>query len=131
LNIPNILKKRMMKQIIRKASSGIFLLFWIDNSGEVFPDSLITLDFNPIIKAANLVKNFAICHYQARPKGLRRWGIFYDDDYFSVKKINSAIPYESILLDESDLVYPPNAVLIHRNCQLVLNQSEATLRSIF
>ena len=120
----------MKKQVTRKASSGIFLLFWIDNSGEILPDSLITLDFNPIIKAANLVKNFAICHYQARPKGLRRWGIFYDDDYFSVEKINSSIPYESILLNESNLVYPPNAVLIHRNCQLILNQSEATLRSI-
>lgn len=73
----------MTKQIIRKAASkGIFTVFWIDNLGEVIPNSLITLDFNPIIKAANLVKNFAICHYQARPKGLRRWGIFYEEDYF-------------------------------------------------
>ena len=119
-----------MKQIIRKASCGIFLLFWINESGEMLSDSLITLDFNPIIKAANLVKNFAICHYQARPKGLRRWGIFYEGDYFSVEKISSALPYESICLDESDLIYPPNAVIVHRNCQLVFNQSEATLRSI-
>lgn len=129
MNFLSILKK-MTKQIIRKASQGIILLFWIDDLGEMIPDSLITLNFNPIIKAANLVKNFAICHYQARPKGLRRWGIFYEGDYFSVKKINSAVPYESILLDESDLFYPPNAVLVHRNCQLVFNQSEATLRSI-
>lgn len=120
-----------MKQIIRKASCGIFLLFWINESGEMLSDSLITLDFNPIIKAANLINNFAICHYQARPKGLRRWGIFYDSNYFSVEKISSALPYESILLDESDLIYPPNAVLVHRNCQLVFNQSEATLRAIF
>lgn len=120
----------MTKQIIRKASSGIILLFWIDNLGEVIPDSLITLDFNPIIKSANLIKDFAICHYQARPKRLRKWGIFYADDYFSVERISSSVPYESILLDESNLVYPPNAVLIHRNCQLILNQSEATLGSI-
>lgn len=119
-----------MKQIIRKASPGIILLFWIDDQGEVLPSSLITLDFNPIIKAANLVKNFAICHYQARPKGLRRWGIFYDDDYFSVERISSSVPYESIWLDELNLVFPPNATLIHRNCQLILNQSEAILRSI-
>jgi hypothetical protein len=121
----------MTKQIIRKASANVFLIFWVDQLGEVLPDSLITLDFNPVIKEGKLIKDFAICHYQARPKGLRKWGIFYEENYFSVKKINSAIPYESILLDESDLVYPPNAVLIHRNCQLVLNQSEATLRSIF
>ena len=120
----------MMKQIIRKASCGIFLLFWINESGEMLSDSLITLDFNPIIKAANLVKNFAICHYQARPKGLRRWGIFYDENYFSAEKVTSSIPYETIWLDESNLIFPPNAVLIHRNCQLVFNQSEATLRSI-
>lgn len=120
----------MTKQIIRKASQGIILLFWIDDLGEMLPDSLITLDFNPIIKAANLVKNFAICHYQARPKGLRRWGIFYEEDYFSVEKVTSSIPYETIWLDESSLTFPPNAVLIHQNCQLVFNQSEATLRSI-
>jgi len=121
----------MTKQIIRKAASkGIFTVFWIDNLGEVIPDSLITLDFNPIIKEANLIKNFAICHYQARPKGLRRWGIFYADDYFSVEKVTSSIPYETIWLDESSLTFPPNAVLIHQNCQLVFNRSEATLRSI-
>lgn len=119
-----------MKQIIRKASQGIILLFWIDDLNQTIPDSLITLDFNPIIKAANLVKNFAICHYQARPKGLRKWGIFYEGDYFSVKKINSAVPYESIWLDESDLIYPPNAVIVHKNCKLILDesQSEATLK---
>ena len=120
----------MTKQIIRKASQGIILLFWIDDLGEMLPDSLITLDFNPIIKAANLINNFAICHYQARPKGLRRWGIFYNSNYFSVEKISSALPYESIWLDESDLIYPPNAVLVHQNCELILNQSEAILRSI-
>jgi len=120
----------MTKQIIRKASANVFLIFWVDQSGEMLPDSLITLDFNPVIKEAKLTKDFAICHYQARPKGLRRWGIFYNDDYFSVEKINSSIPYESILLDESNLTFPPNATLVHRNCQLILNQSEATLRSI-
>ena len=120
----------MNKQIIRKASEGIFILFWIDNLGEVIPDSLITLDFNPIIKSANLIKDFAICHYQARPKGLRKWGIFYADDYFSVEKISSSVPYESTWLDETNLNFPPNATLIHRNCQLILNQFEATLKSI-
>lgn len=119
-----------MNQVIRKADPGIILLFWVDNRGELLPDSLITLDFNPIIKAANLVKNFAICHYQARPKGLRRWGIFYDGNYFSVEKVISSIPYETIWLDESNLTFPPNAVIIHKNCQLILNpsRSEATLK---
>jgi len=120
----------MTRQIIRKAAPGIILLFWIDDLGEVISDSLITLNFNPIIESANLIKDFAICHYQARPKKLRKWGIFYAGDYFSVERISSSVPYESILLDESDLVYPPNAVLIHRSCELILNQSEATFRSI-
>lgn len=120
----------MTKQIIRKASSGIFTVFWIDNLGEVIPNSLINLDFNPIIKSANLIKDFAICHYQARPKGLRKWGIFYEEDYFSVEKVTSSIPYETIWLDELSLTLPPNAVLVHRNCQLVFNQSEVILRSI-
>lgn len=120
----------MTKQIIRKASSGIFTVFWIDNLGEVIPNSLINLDFNPIIKSANLIKDFAICHYQARPKGLRRWGIFYNDDYFSVERISSSVPYESIWLDETELNFPPNAVIVHRGCRLILNefQSEATLK---
>ena len=119
-----------MKQTIRKAAPGIFLLFWVDDRGELLPDSLITLDFNPIIEAANLVKNFAICHYQARPKGLRRWGIYYEGNYFSIEKILSSVPYESIWLDESNLTLPPNAGIVHKNCQLILNQSqsEATLK---
>lgn len=130
MNFQNILGTIMTKQIIRKASSGIFTVFWIDNLGEVIPNSLINLDFNPIIKSANLIKDFAICHYQARPKGLRKWGIFYEEDYFSVEKVTSSIPYETIWLDELSLTLPPNAVLVHRNCQLVFNQSEVILRSI-
>ena len=119
-----------MKQTIRKAAPGIILLFWVDNRGELLPDSSITLNFNPIIKAANLIKNFAICHYQARPKGLRKWGIFYEGNYFSVETVHADIPYETVLLDESGLDFPPNAVIVHRNCQLILNksQSEATLK---
>lgn len=119
-----------MQQAIRKAAPGIILLFWIDDRGKLLPDSVITLDFNPIIKSANLIKDFAICHYQARPKGLRKWGIFYANNYFSVERISSLVPYESILLEESNLAFPPNAVLLHRNCELILNQSEATIRSI-
>lgn len=119
-----------MKQIVRKASANVFLIFWIDQSGEMLPDSLITLDFNPVIKEAKLVKDFAICHYQARPKGLRQWGVFYDENYFSVKSINAKVAYESIWLDEKAITLPPNAVIVHKNCKAVITDSRAEILAI-
>lgn len=120
----------MTKQIIRKANANVFLLFWINQFGETLPDSLISLDFNPIIKEGGLIKDFAICHYQARPKGLRQWGIFYAGDYFSVKRIKAEIAYESIWLPESATTLPPNAVMVHRNCKVVITDEQATILAI-
>jgi hypothetical protein len=120
----------MTKQIIRKASANVFLIFWINQLGEMLPDSLITLDFNPVIKEAKLIKDFAICHYQARPKGFRQWGIFFGEEYFSVKSINSKVAYESIWLDEGAIAFPPNAVIVHRNCKVVINDARAEILAI-
>jgi hypothetical protein len=120
----------MTKQIVRKANANVFLLFWINQFGDMLPDSLITLDFNPIIKEGRLVKDFAICHYQARPRGLRQWGIFYAGDYFSVKIINAEIAYESILLPETATTHPPNAVMVHRNCKVVITDEQAKILAI-
>jgi hypothetical protein len=113
-------------QINKEISSNMFLLFWInEQSNEIVEKCKLVLDFNPIIKQANLVKDFAICHYQARPKSLREWGVFYGGNYFSVKEIKSSVPYESILINEKLIEFPPNAVIIHRNCEVKIENDNA------
>lgn len=120
-----------MRQIINHSClPNKFISRWFDENNNLIENSEIILDFNPVIKQANLTANFAICHYQARPKGLRKWGVFYKGKYFSVDKIDSLVPYESIWLDENSVTLPPNAVIVHRDCELLLTESTATIKAI-
>lgn len=120
-----------MKQIIKPTGlKNKFLLYWVDSQGVKVNDSEIKIDFNPIIQELNLVDNFAICHYQARPKGLRRWGLLYKGEYFSLDKIVSKIPYTTALLDEKAIALPPNAVIVHTDCKVLITDTLAEILAI-
>jgi hypothetical protein len=51
------------------------------------PDFLMKMDFGPIIRYHKLTGNFVIVHFQAMPKGERRWGVFdgATQQYYSVR----------------------------------------------
>jgi hypothetical protein len=51
------------------------------------PSFLMAIDFADIIRYHNLTGNYVIVHYQAMPKGERRWGVFdgANQQYYSVR----------------------------------------------
>lgn len=68
--------------IIEKIEKGKFKIQWENN-----PDSLIMLDFNPLLIAYKLQHQVGVIeHWQAKPVGLRRWGLYclMSDQYYSV-----------------------------------------------
>ncbi|WP_324281579.1 hypothetical protein VKI21_06865 [Cyanobacterium aponinum UTEX 3222] len=100
-----------MKQKIIKLNKGKFQISW-----EKIQGSEITLDFNPLIKHFQLEGIYCLLHWQARPRNLRRWGIYdavcdqyYGLDYDAVK-IN-ACEIKLLQIDESKTLFPPTAVL--------------------
>ena len=109
-----------MRQIIKKIQKGKFLLWW-----DLHPTLKITVDFLPLIKQFQLSNNFVLAHWQARPKGLRRWG-FYDgfsDNYYGVDydKIEVEALCDStrfLQMDEIKLNHPPSAVILFNNSRI-------------
>lgn len=61
-----------MSQIIRPSRHpNEFDIYWQGVQG-----SKIHLDFNPLLESYQLEGEYCLLHWQARPRGLRRWGIY-------------------------------------------------------
>lgn len=86
------------------------------------PDFELRMDFNPIIDKFKIAGRFCLLHWQAKPFGLRRWGV-YDaeiDQYFAVTwnciDINcSGIPLQ---LDETTVESVPTAVIYFKDSKI-------------
>lgn len=115
------------QKIIKGSIPNTFISEWRDNLGNVILGSKLDLDFNPVIQASGLVENFVIVHYQAKPLFLRRFGVIADGEYFSVAKIESKTSYFSVLVHETNLIKPPNAVLIHPGSLLTVKDDIALI----
>jgi hypothetical protein len=94
-----------------KLEFGKFLLCWDKD-----PNPLV-LDFNPLISRFFLEGEYLLIHWQARPKGVRKWG-FYDsasDDYYCPKfqeKISLPLNEGQLLqVDENVVLTVPTAVI--------------------
>ena len=76
--------------------------------------SELELDFNPIIDEFNLIGDFTLIHWQARPKGYREWGIYTSstDTYRSIGELVQNVGgYRSLQLDDQTAKSIPSAVL--------------------
>ena len=115
-------------QIITKGKTpNTFTCHWQDGFGNVISGSKLDLDFNSVIQASGLVNNFVIVHYQARPLFLRRFGVIANGEYFSVRSIKAESPYQTIHVHETNLIKPPNAVLIHPESLLTIKDDIALI----
>lgn len=115
-------------QIITKGKTpNTFTCHWQDGFGNVISGSKLDLDFNSVIQASGLVNNFVIVHYQARPLFLRRFGVMANGEYFSVRSIKAESPYQTIHVHETNLIKPPNAVLIHPESLLTIKDDIALI----
>lgn len=86
------------------------------------PDFELNMDFTPIINRFHLTGKFCLLHWQAKPFGLRRWGIYESrtDKYFSETwdklEINSnCIPLQ---LNELATTTVPTAVLFFKDAKV-------------
>ncbi len=102
----------MFNQVIKQTAIGEFDVFW-----EGIRDSLLHLNFNPIITQHNLSGIYCLLHWQAKPKYYRRWGIYYSphDYYYPFNwhelRINEKIIAKALDISESKFKTVPSAVI--------------------
>ena len=73
-----------MKRVIKKLSlPNKFLVFY-----QGYERDRMFLDFNPIIDRYKLAGIYILLHFQAKPKGLRTWGIYdsLTQNYYSSER---------------------------------------------
>ncbi|MEG4371637.1 hypothetical protein QUB29_19465 [Microcoleus sp. B4b_D2] len=87
-------------------------------------DFNLQMNFNPIIERFRLRGKFCLLHWQAKPFGERRWGV-YDagaDSYSSIKYCElqlNVIP-QLLQVDENVIKTVPTAVLFFPGSRLVV-----------
>lgn len=107
--------------------------FTVENPGSPLTDTL-RLDFGPLLDNALYQAPMVMIHFQARPKGLRRWGLYdsHSDTYHSFDS-DSDVDTEAIdwnLLSIPDSEFPstiPTCVFVAYN--VVFNPNEHALES--
>jgi hypothetical protein len=94
-------------QRVQKEARGKFKVWW-----DVHPEQALNLDFNPIVSFFQLEGEFCLLHWQARPRGLRRWGIYdsIQDCYHPLDwhSFNKTVGILSLLQISDD--YSPSAL---------------------
>lgn len=100
----------MLSQKVEKTSTGQFEVTY-----EHLPEFKLALNFNPIIERFNLRGNFCLLHWQAKPFGLRRWGIYdgASDSYLACEwnQIEALKSPRCLQIDETTASTVPTAVL--------------------
>ena len=92
------------------------------------PNSELELDFNPIIDEFKLKGNYLLIHWQAKPKGYRRWGVYSSkgDRYYSLASIDmERWRGKSLQLDDLTASTVPSAVLLVNNARLIIVDEDA------
>ncbi len=92
------------------------------------PNSELELDFNPIIDEFDLKGNFLLIHWQAKPKGYRKWGIYSSkgDRYYSLTSIEmERWTGKTLQLDDLTASTVPSAVLLVKNARLIIVDESA------
>jgi hypothetical protein len=112
----------MIIQTIERLAEGAFRCEWQD-----IPDSRLKLNFDVIIKHFDLSGQFCLMHWQAKPKYLRRWGIYdsVSDRYHSMDhdkiRFSSGLTMQTLQLDESLVSTVPTAVIYYPGAKAILS----------
>lgn len=120
----------LLKQITKQIATAEFQVFW-----EGVNNSLLHLNFNPIISQHNLSGIYCLLHWQAKPKYYRRWGIYYSlhDYYYPFNweelSINEKIIAKALDISESKFKTVPTAV-IYLQAKLTKTNGGITLNAV-
>lgn len=109
-----------MKNITKKSDYEFTISF-----SDATPE--INLNFNPLIEVFNLhllYKDFVLCHWQARPKGVRGfgWYDFASKQYYSIDWNHIRIAAKSIPIQVNELEHTtalPSAVILYPDSKLI------------
>lgn len=98
------------------------------------PEFELNMDFNPIIQKFQLTGNSCLMHWQAKPFGLRRWGI-YDagkDEYFTAtwNSIHCLCIPRFLQINEEITKTVPTAVLLFTDTKVSTNSAYISLMPI-
>lgn len=104
------------KQIIKAIALHQITLSWEENN-KLVPDSLLELNFAPFYSIYDLAESDVLLHFQAKPKGLRKWGIYQNKQYYSVSTIQAIAQHETLTIIDDNL---PSNVILCRNAQVAV-----------
>lgn len=105
----------MKIQSITRCAPATFLSTWMENDRQI--DKSLKLNFDLIIEHFNLSGHFCLLHWQARPKFLRRWGLYSSDvdSYYSCDYDKLLFPdlcqIHLLQLNEREFTKVPTAVI--------------------
>lgn len=104
----------MLTQKIRQIGEFRFMLTYPD-----LPEFKLLVDFRPLWEALAPAGPCCLVHWQAKPRGQRRWGIFDGETYRSFESYRSELPCEGMQLNESEVITVPTAVLCYRGARVI------------
>jgi hypothetical protein len=110
--------------IVRKLSPYRFTLTYPDD-----PEFVLRMNFQPIVDGFSLTGNYSLLHWQAKPKGLRRWGCFSMRDgetqyqAFQEVSLGEFGYFRGIQVNENLVRTVPTAVLWLPNAVCVAQES--------
>jgi hypothetical protein len=104
-------------------------------SYESIPEFILRLNFEPIITKFDLNGSFTLLHWQAKPRGLRRWGAFCRQDestsYKAFEEYTCNVPYQrGIQLDERLINTVPTAVILFPECECIVDDAVGKIVTI-
>ncbi|WP_055074414.1 hypothetical protein [Pseudanabaena sp. 'Roaring Creek'] len=118
----------MQVQTIEKIAPSIFVSSW--NCQE----SALRLDFKFLVDYFKLTGDFCLLHWQARPRGLRRWGLYCgnQDKYFGVDYdrliFAENLNIEALQVDEKIYKTVPSAVMCFRDAIAELSDEKIHIK---
>lgn len=122
--------------IISKKDKNKFYIFWVKNNSVGLANSGIELDFSPFVNKISLdyskINFYCLLHWQAVPKGLRRWGLYDSttEQYYSIDEVEAInTKFITFQLDETIIKTVPVAVLFFPNTKLLKINSYASIGS--
>jgi len=104
----------MLTQTIRKIGDKRVILTYSE-----LPKFRLVMDFGPLWAAVDPTGPCCLVHWQAKPRGERRWGIFDGETYRSFESYRSELPGEGLQLDENEIRTVPTAVICYRNARVI------------
>lgn len=117
-----------MKPTVQRLSDATFRINW-----EGVPNSSLKINFAALINHFGLEGNFVLLHWQAKPFGLRQWGLYehQSDRYFSRAfdqvQFGANLSMQTLQIDEVKFAgIRPTAMLYFPDAYVDVDESEVS-----